>query len=102
MPSKIDVADGKATITFWWTALIAIAQHKIDKAAKYFWLHGSAEYDEDGNMIEFDTLTNQQKVGVLGRHFLTVIYNAAAQQVCDEQDADRIAAIEEERAIVFE
>ena len=102
MPSKIEVADGKVTITFWWTALIAIAQHKIDKAAKYFWLHGYSENDEDGNVIEFETLTNTQRVGVLGKHFLKVIYDAAAQQVSDERDADRFAAIEEERAIVFE
>ena len=102
MPSKIEVADGKVTITFWWTALIAIAQHKIDKAAKYFWLHGSAEQDEDGNMIEFETLTNTQKVDVLGKHFLNVINDACATQVADEADVDKFAAVAEERAIVFE
>lgn len=65
------------TITFKYTGLTTVIQNIVGDAAEYLWNHGYGNHGTEESPIVFSSLTNQQKLDLVGEHVKNVIINEA-------------------------
>lgn len=97
MASNFEVTNGKLKITFWWQADTAKVQAIIEKASELLYADRGFEniYDGEGELIPWDTLTNQQQLVVVERYLKITVLGLANSK--KEHDASTLA-IETEQA----
>jgi len=94
MTANFEVVNGKLKVVFWYQADLAKTQAILEDAAEYLWNSVYGEYDEEGNLLPFADLSNQEKLNLVDRHVRQVIIDLAnsfksteAQRIARETEA---------------
>jgi hypothetical protein len=98
MPVTTTTQDGITTINFAYSKDTDIILEKGDKAAHYLWNLGHGDHGTQDDPVSFDSLTNQDKLNLIGLYLLTAIHEAAAGYVAECADIDKETALDTERA----
>jgi hypothetical protein len=77
MTAKFVVKDENVTVLFEYTAPTEKVQAAIINAAHYLWDHGHGNHGTEEAPIEFDDLTNMQKLQIVDQHLKRVILDTA-------------------------
>lgn len=82
MASSFEVINGKLKITFWYQADTAKVQAIVEAASSLLYTDRGFEnqYDGDGELIPWETLTNNQQLAVVDRYVREVIINTANEK----------------------
>ena len=85
------VAGGKVSVAFTFVAPSQVIIDTATSAAKY--LHAVNQALQQGQPVDFGTLTDQQKLDIIDAHLLAVIQSLArTQHSITAQDAAQLAA----------
>lgn len=85
MAATATKSNGRTTLTLTFSAPSAGADPIIENWAKFCWYDGFGLTDADGNLLDFDLATTQQKLDAIGRSTKTrAIQEANSQEVTDD------------------
>ena len=94
MSAEFEVIGDELKITFEYQGELAKVQSIVEDAAEYL-CHAYPLEDEEGELIPFADLTNNQKLDILDQHVKRVILDAAntfksteAQRIARESEAE--------------
>ena len=77
MIGTFTVLNGNTKITFEVTAPTQTVQDVVGDAAEWLWVHGYGNHGTPESPIDFDDLTNQQKLDMVADHIQIVILDLA-------------------------